>query len=734
MGGGWFDLNGMADAWSQILAHDYYPIFSTARKIVFILGDEVATQVMSTLFEAATKIVSRGLWRRSEVYGEVFQETIEDRKRLAAFYTRPILATLLATMTLPPVGDPTWKNPEKMKVADFACGTGTLLLSAYRTMATRYGIATGKKMSKLHAVMMKNCLIGGDVLPIAANLTASALAGMYPTKPFDNTQIRLVPLGGEGHHTGTLEWLNPQATIDSTFTRITGSGHEDEYLPPGNGSCDVILMNPPYTRSKSPGGSNSEYQGQMFEAFGIVEADRKKITSRAKTLLDKYGSGGCANAKAGLVTYFMDLIHEKITLGGRVGLVMPMTASSGVVWSKFRDLIAQNYADIVVINILGSTSEGTSVSGGTSMGELMISMRRLKADEPPPKRALFASLSSQPQSFIEAIEIGKLIHNTRAIKIESGVRGGTPLELGDGGGGDKIGKILDCPISEDIWIPVGIKNIKLAQTVYALQTHSKLVIPPLSEYEILMSTQGNMWENSVGPSHFEIIGNYKRANNALTTVFTGPFNKHAPEEDSIYPMLWNNDSETQTRLEVRPDSQAVPRRGETDTRLNNIASTMSRVHYNLGMRTTSQRLAVCYTKNLVIGGVAWPSIFMPTKFEKAFVVWHNTTLGLLCRWLYSNKQQLGRSIVSRTSLVDVPILAFDKLNKKQLADFDHIFDEIKNTTLLPIMDMWKDKTRIKMDYDVSAILGIAHQHVSDLRWDFCNEPTINGGTTPVKTK
>ena len=61
-----------------------------------------------------------------ELAGIVFQRLIIDRKYIKANYTRPEAVALLSTLVLPNVGD-TQPEVHRLKVADFACGTGALL-------------------------------------------------------------------------------------------------------------------------------------------------------------------------------------------------------------------------------------------------------------------------------------------------------------------------------------------------------------------------------------------------------------------------------------------------------------------------------------------------------------------------------------------------------------------------------------------------------------------------------
>ncbi|WP_419552473.1 hypothetical protein [Candidatus Poriferisodalis sp.] len=87
--------------------------------------------------------VEAGVLGLFDIGGELFQRLISDRSEAASYYTRPAVAEFLAHITvnegvqLPAsarslvLGD---ADPlgETFRIADFACGTGTLLRAAYR--------------------------------------------------------------------------------------------------------------------------------------------------------------------------------------------------------------------------------------------------------------------------------------------------------------------------------------------------------------------------------------------------------------------------------------------------------------------------------------------------------------------------------------------------------------------------------------------------------------------------
>ena len=275
------DVAALLDAWESILDVNYFPIFGPAKEILANLPDDKASDIIGGLHAANSRMRAMGLNNSPDLHGQVFQRLIADRKKLAAFYTKPAAATLLAAVTVPD----RWNDEKSVKdvrIADFACGTGTLLLAAYRRISANYEAATGGSMRELHPHMMGRALIGADVLPIAAHLTAAALTGVYPKQQYEHTRIYQPAQGGEDARLGSLEWIRPNATLDKSEYRLTGAGMSGEMDAPGHDSCDIVIMNPPYVGSVGPGRrTNKSDKRQIFDAFGATVQDRKRMNARA---------------------------------------------------------------------------------------------------------------------------------------------------------------------------------------------------------------------------------------------------------------------------------------------------------------------------------------------------------------------------------------------------------------------------------------------------------------------
>ena len=195
-----FDMADLADEWLRILEVNYWPIFWTAREILRQFSMQTANAVLTALWRAVQALVDRGLTRSHDLTGIVFQKLIADRKFLATYYTRPEAATLLAGLALPAdraPGGADWGDGDtlaSLQIGDFACGTGTLLSAAYQRLSLLHELHGGNPR-ELHGPMMKNGLVGLDVVNIAVHLTAAMLAGSHPDTPFDGECLLTMPYG-----------------------------------------------------------------------------------------------------------------------------------------------------------------------------------------------------------------------------------------------------------------------------------------------------------------------------------------------------------------------------------------------------------------------------------------------------------------------------------------------------------------------------------------------------------
>lgn len=250
--------------WNIILKVNYRPIFYVAKRLIEAIAtdDELVDRVLGTLCRAAKELVDQRLTQVHELAGTVFQRLIVDRKYVAANYTRLESVSLLSALVLPK----TQENVSGLKVADFACGTGSLLNGAYQRILELHEQAGGKG-SLIHTQMVENNLVGCDIMPNASHLTASLLTSTYPDLKIGNTRIHTMPYGKQedgSYALGALDLFDIPGTLPLPMmgTAVQQVGGEDDSTVITqqefhHKEFDIVVLNPPFTRPDSDASSGT---------------------------------------------------------------------------------------------------------------------------------------------------------------------------------------------------------------------------------------------------------------------------------------------------------------------------------------------------------------------------------------------------------------------------------------------------------------------------------------------
>lgn len=661
---GAFRPTALADEWQLILGVNYWPIFHTASSIVRLLPTQTASAILNILWRTTEELVVGGVTRSHDLTGVVFQRLIADRKFLATYYTMPSGAALLAGLALPvdhPIVGDNWSDAAAIsatRIGDFACGTGTLLSTAYQRIGLLHEIHGGNPKA-LHPAMMQRGLVGLDVLTVAVHLTAAMLAGTHPDTPFEGECLLTMPYGSHqwGVCVGSLDLLQEQPAFDviqAAAETAGGRGTEevrDLVYRVGHSQFSLVIMNPPFTRHGAHEAERTEVHNPAFAAFGANEEEQNRLADR----LSYVAQGSRAHGHAGLASYFAELAHRKLTGGGTLALVLPLSSMSGTSWDGIRQQWRSAYSSLIIVTIAEKGSHTRAFSADTGMAECLLVARKSQPSAEP--RATFVVLLGQPKNTLEGELIAQAI--TRAIaedvrRLEDGPFGGSRIVLGD----TAMGEALDCPLPVDgAWQMVGIRDMTLGQTAHQI-TAGRLWIEGMNAGASVLIPVCPIGEviQRIGPHHLDITGAQVKSDG----LPQGPFEKlDGVPAGAGYPCLWKHDSSRERRLWVQPDSHCRIREvgGLVPQRLQERAelrwATATRAHYGCDLQFNSQSLIIAMTPERAIGGRAWPSVvFDNAACEYAFALWSNSTLGLLCHWWMSNKTQKGRGTTTVTSIPD----------------------------------------------------------------------------------
>ncbi len=711
-------------SWRAILDVNYWPIFSVAREILSEIDEAVAGQALTRLGEAASRLRGLGATTVGDMAGQMFGELIADRKFLATFYTRPSSATLLAELAVARL-QTDWCTSSKasdLRIADLACGTGALLSAVYRRVVSRLR-RKGLDDKELHARFMEQIAIGCDIMPAATHLTAAQLTAAHPTVTFGNTRIHTMPYGEHDPGSGTRIFIGSLELLDDTAapsllgtgaTTVTGTGEVDDawgrQLDLPNGSIDLVIMNPPFTRPTNH--EISDVPVPSFAGFETSAIEQKQMSKRLNSLRRKLEHEPAGHGNAGLASNFLDLAHTKVKPGGVLALVLPSTIAAGDAWAPSRRLLESYYRDIAIVTIAATGSSSRAFSADTGMAEaLVIANRRSnrEAISPESDSVLWVNLAKRPAGIPEAVEIA------RAVEAASNRPTGR-LSIGD----DIVGCFARAGIRDSGCAQVF--ETDLIEAALALG-RGRIHLAGLHEIPLPVTTLNRL--GGPGPYHLDIRGG--------GTTARGPFEIEAlpPGRTASYPALWQHKAERERRLVVAPDSQGRIRPGMREKAIA-VWETSTRLHVNSDFQLNSQSLAACLTSSNVIGGRAWPSFLLDNRaHEKAIVVWCNTTLGLIGHWWIGSRQQQGRSNLSVVRLGELPVIDCPALGADQLHALDAAFDQFAGSDLLPANEAYRDPVRASLDEAVlCGALGFPREILGPLstqREQWCAEPTVHGG-------
>ena len=722
-------------AWEDILKINYWPIFAIAKDILEQLPGDVATSILRELLETGQEVEATGVDNAHDLTGRIFQRLIADRKYLATFYTLPASAALLARLAVAKMDGVDWADAgaiEGLCIGDFACGTGALLSAVYEQVASHHERAGGDSAA-LHPVMMEEVLYGCDVMPSAIHITGSTLSGMRPNVGFKQSRLYTMPYGKQKDSTvkiGSLELLQASTALTLFNTSDpalrTGSAGEETAaqinvdIP--DASFDLVIMNPPFTRATNHEGAHADITNPAFAAFDATPTDQTKMGDRTNQL----GKDSCYHGNAGIASAFAALAHKKLKAGGVLALVLPLSAAAGLSWQGFRETLGKNYTDLTVLSIAASDNDHLSFSADTGMAECLVIARKLKQSEATTEtgRGHFISLGRRAQGFAHAGSLAMNVSNPeRARRIEDGPYGGTALMIGD----ELAGESMTAPVQRDgeSWGAVRLSDLSLAQTAFAL-AQSKLWLP--GNHEALAVEVVPLDKiATLGMVHRDLTGPRPR----------GPFDKIAPSPTATYPSLWNHDAKNETRMVCQPDSQ-LRVRSAMEEKAAVAWTTASRAHINLDFRFNSQPLTAAFTERESMGGRAWPNVRLPdSRFDYAFTLWSNSTLGLLLYWWHSNRQHSGRGTTTIRSVESLPVLDLRALSDKQRRTSETIFNELRDIELKPAYLADADPNRALLDRRVVRdLLGFdekTYAAVRRLAAKWCAEPSVHGGKARPKS-
>ena len=737
--GGIFSRIRLLQMWETILSVDYYPIFHMAKQVVAELSDLEADAVLAACAQTAADLLAMRALGRHDLAGRIFNRLIAERKLLAAYYTSIPSSTLLAGLALAPERWPglAWNRVDALsqfRLVDPACGTGTLLMAAYRRILQNCS-ASGALAADpaLHQALVERIIIGTDVVPAAIHLTAATLAAMSPSVRFERMQLHTLHYGMQSPENpaqpgnpspdvrlGSLEWLAApeiQSFFSATQEQIGAMSSAGSLVH--RPRADLVISNPPYIRRGADGGKGDAI-ARVFALPGNDDpAALDPIKKRTAALLRNTP----ANQIAGHASSFTVLAHRMVNPGGRIALVLPVTALSGESWREIRALLTSHY-DIEFV-VSSQDVDLRSMSYDTGIAEILLVARKLRDEETPSGRGRFVNLWRGLRRDTDALAVVSAVHTAAAapsLRSDGPPVGGTPLFIG----GEQWGEIVDGPVGAPPWAAARWQHALTAQFAAAME-------------------RGEIWtadgsriagQIPVAPlGQVCAVGPEDRAIRGPNGVFDS---HHGRNETAQYPALWRQSAAAHQGITADPNAWLLPRPGR-DHRL--IWERAGTLHLTRDVQYNSQRAMAAMTDFRVLGVRAWFTLQLADddpsvnrRREIALALWCNSTLGMLLHANHSNRAQHGRGIGNKGMLESMATLDVRQLAAWQLDAAQAIYRDFRTRRFQPGYHCAVDPARIALDERLlGELLGLdAAAGAAAARWRalLAAEPSIHGTKPP----
>jgi type I restriction-modification system DNA methylase subunit len=675
---------------------NYVPIFQIGERILAELPISASSNLaVRALLSEAQNICAQQAALRHDLMGRIYHWLLHQAKYLGTYYTSVSAATLLLKLAfgLPwkqDFGDPA--ELANFKVADMACGTGTLLMAAAEAISDLYireRAASGRTLTSadlqtLHRALMENILHGYDVLPSAVHLTASTLAMLAPEVAFVRMNLFVMPFGmDQGRpRLGSLDFLETsqiatQMALDYSQAEIRRHGASASYAASADvPKLDLCVMNPPFVRS---------VYGNLL--FGSISEQRdelqKELSRRTKAL--------GISATAGLGAPFVSLADRQVKPGGRIAFVLPVTLATGEAWSATRELIADRYHLEIVIT--SHEADRPNFSENTDLSEVLFIARRLRSKEQAGPTS-YVNLWRNPRSIHESLDLANRIQAALA-----GVAG----EVGETAmirlGSTILGEVstLTAPRSTENWTGALFAQSQLMQIYWLLNTKSAIRLPDDDKRHKLPLCR----LDELGTLGYD-----------ARDIFDAFGVDKTRAEWSPYPGFWDHDSKKVRTIAQKPNASLLARTKPLPGRKLKSATAVWKKAGSIllvsRLRTNTHRVIATGFGKPVLGNTWWgfEDSDLSSKQRSALLLWLNGTLSILS---YFGRRAITEGAwmqMKKPAWASMLVLDVRQLSKTDLASLAEAYEKLCEKELAPISQLDTDNVRQRIDDTLSEVLGL----------------------------
>ena len=677
----------LAIAWESILEKDYAPVFRPALAVLAALREgEAIDDAIRIVAECANRVADSLSDLGYDHAGPLYHRILGSAKSDGAFYTNNVSAIMLARLAF--AGDTVdWADPEavaKLRILDPACGTGTLLMAALRTVKARVAGAKGNEMSAgehnaLHKILVEDVLCGLDINRHAVQLAACNMTLGAPTVDYARMNLIAMPHGpqsGGPPKAGSLEILNaaddardlrtlaapPRSLETLDAEQVDESGEIRFPLR----DLDAVVMNAPFTANENRSrkyGEDGRKAMQLHEV-GIQEHIKRKDSE----------AGGIVTANH-INSFFTPLADMLIrNTPGLLARVIPTANCTGTSAAAERRFLAKRFHVETVVT--SHDPRRINFSENTAIHEsLLVCRRRSGAGARSDRPTRFAALRRMPRTAAEAIEVVEAI------------------EAGQDGQWITVYEHPEARMREGDWRPCQFLDPELVRAAMRLEREPGLV-----------SLQGRY---RLGP-----------AGQRIRDAFH-------PDDDGGYRVFWSRAKDLRTTMEAVPEQSVADRKEGLAVRYRSQAG-----HLLLAakFRTDSGRLLAIFSDSPALGSMWVPVQAQTTSLDeaKALCAWCNSTPGAL-QFLMRRGTTLTNPSFSQADLATLRVPDFKAADAAILAE---AYEDARTMPVEPWRRAADDDMRDRLDRAAARTTGIDIAIIRDWRARISREPTVSNDPAP----
>ena len=337
----------LAETWMSVLEYDYRPVFQPARNVVRYLGRSehrtAAWRAIRRLAAWADENAEHYATMGMEYAGELFSRVMGHQAADGAYFTRPEAARLLAELALDQMEVTNWNNPAgwaKLKVADLACGSGTLLhawIDGVKDRMRAQG-ADQQRCAAWHKKAVEELTTGLDINPVSLQLAAGRFT--LGNLDVDYRKMALYKLEhgrvGADVRLGALELLGDDEIIGPAPDSFRWD--DDDVVHPDVKSAlpgtRAVLINPPF--------SDNTKRNRNVDAETKRDMQRREMRVRDRVAASDSEAGGLIDTNS-ISTFFTPLIDRVLQEEGVLAKILPMTACTATSGLEERRFLASRF-------------------------------------------------------------------------------------------------------------------------------------------------------------------------------------------------------------------------------------------------------------------------------------------------------------------------------------------------------------------------------------------------------